>query len=152
MKCHRSKGSSIVIKTKEGLARELDRLLDTDIHSIAGKNRWVLDMDPSDRVVMSMQETQYVIFELQPAQAQDKAVKERTDGKMIDFIKYCNIPGMCVPTRKVFERKGCIEEERSRHKKTRNRSSHVETCSNKIGKEQVTRNKRGTQTTKEGNR
>jgi len=55
MKHHRTKGS-IALKTKEELARELDKLLDTDVHNIADKNRWMLDMDPSDRAVMSMQE------------------------------------------------------------------------------------------------
>ena len=61
-------------KTKEELARELEKLLDMDIHNIADKNRWMLDMDPPDRAVMSMRETQYAIFELKTAQAQDKAV------------------------------------------------------------------------------
>ena len=105
------------VKTKEELARKLNKLLDTDIHNIADKNRWMLDMYPSDRTVMSMQETQYAIFELKAAQAQDKAVEERTDGKTRDFIKYCNIPGMCVPMRNVFEHEGCIEEERTQRKK-----------------------------------
>ena len=63
IKHHRTKGS-IATKMKEELARELDRLLDTDIHNIADKNRWMLDMNPSDRAVMSMRETQYTIFEL----------------------------------------------------------------------------------------
>ena len=73
----------------------------------------MLDMDPSDRAVMSMRETQYTIFELEATQVQDKAVEERTDGKTRDFIKYCNILGMCVQTRYVFEYEGCIEEERA---------------------------------------
>ena len=60
---HRTEGS-IALKTKEELARELDKLLDTDIHNITDKNRWILDMDPSDRAVMSMRKTQYAIFEL----------------------------------------------------------------------------------------
>jgi hypothetical protein len=68
----------------------------------------MLDMDPSDREVMSMRKTQYAIFELKLAQAQDKAVEERTDWKTRDFIKHFNIPGMCLPTRKVFKHKGCI--------------------------------------------
>ena len=105
MKHHRTKGS-IAPKTKEELARELDRLLDTDIHSIADKNRCMLDMDPSDRTLMSMQETQYAIFDLKAAQAQDKAVEERIDRQTRDFIKYRNIPGMCVPTRNAFEHEG----------------------------------------------
>ena len=56
MKQHRIEGN-IALKTKEELARELDKLLDTDIHNIADKNRWILDMYPSDRAVMSMRET-----------------------------------------------------------------------------------------------
>ena len=80
MKHHRIEGS-VAIKTKEELVRELDRLLDTDIHNIADKNRWMLDMDPSDRAVMSMRETKYTIFELNAAQAQEKVLEERTDGK-----------------------------------------------------------------------
>ena len=47
IKHHRIEGS-IALKTKEELAREVDKLLDTDIHNIADKNRWMLDMDPSD--------------------------------------------------------------------------------------------------------
>ena len=116
VKDHYTKGS-IAIETKEELARELDRLLDTDTHNIANKNSWMLDMDPSDRAVMRMQQTQYVIFELKAAQAQDKAVDERTDGKTINLIKYCNIPWMCVPIRNVFKHKDCIEEGRPRRKK-----------------------------------
>ena len=38
MKYHCTEGS-IALKTKERLARELDRLLDTDIHNIVDKNR-----------------------------------------------------------------------------------------------------------------
>ena len=63
MKNHRTEGS-IALKTEEELARGLNQLLDTDIHNISDKNRWMLDMDPSYRAVMSMRETQYVIFEL----------------------------------------------------------------------------------------
>ena len=37
MKHQRTEGS-IVLKMKEELARELDKLLDTDIHNIADKN------------------------------------------------------------------------------------------------------------------
>ena len=48
---------SITLKTKEELSTELDTLLDTDIHSIADMNRWMLDMDSSDVAVMSMRET-----------------------------------------------------------------------------------------------
>ena len=87
MKHHRTKGV-IAIKRKEELARELDRLLNTGIRNISDKNRWMLDMDPSDRVVMSMQETKCAIFELKAAHAQNKAVEERTDGKTKDFIEH----------------------------------------------------------------
>ena len=104
-------------KTIEELARELKKLVDTDIHNIAGKNRWMLDVDLSDRAVMSMRETQYAIFELKATQAKDKVVEERTDGKTKDFKKYCSIPGMCVPIRNVFKHKDCIEEGRPRRKK-----------------------------------
>ena len=65
---HRIEGS-IALTTKKELARELNTLLDTDIHNIPDKNRWILDMDPLDRVVMIMRETQYAIFELKAAQA-----------------------------------------------------------------------------------
>ena len=53
MKHHRTKGC-IAIKTREELARELDRLVDIDIHNIIDKERWMLDMDPSHRAVMSV--------------------------------------------------------------------------------------------------
>ena len=73
----------------------------------------MLDMDPSDRAVMSMRETQYAIFELKAAQTQDKAVEERTNKKTKDFKEYCKTNGMCVPMRNVFDHKSCIEEERA---------------------------------------
>ena len=73
----------------------------------------MLDMDTSFRVMTSTRETKYAILELKAAQAQDKAVEERTDGKTKDFKKYCNIPGMCVPTGNMFKHEGCIEEERA---------------------------------------
>ena len=85
---HHCTESSIAIKTKEELARELDRLLETDIHNIAEKNRWMMNMDPSDRIVMSMQETQYATSELKAAQAQDKSVAKITDSKTKDFIEH----------------------------------------------------------------
>ena len=112
---HRTEGS-IILKTKEELARERDKLLDTDMHNIVDKNIWMLDMDLADAAVMSMGETQYAIFELKSAQAQDKAAEERTDGKTKDFKKYCNIPVMCVSTMNVFEHKGCLEEEKHKLK------------------------------------
>ena len=92
-------------------------MLDTDIHNIADKNRWMLDINPSDRAVMSMRETQYAIFELKAAQAQDKAVEERRNGKTKDFKEYCKIPKRCVPTRNMFNHEGCIERERHQHKR-----------------------------------
>ena len=67
---------SITLKTKEVLARELDRLLDADIHNIADRNRWMLDMDPVDVAVMSIKETKYAIFEVKAVKAQDKAVEK----------------------------------------------------------------------------
>ena len=79
----------------------------------------MLDMDMSDRAAMSMRETQYAIFELKATQAQEKAVEERTDGKTRDFIKYCNIPGLCVPTRNIFKHKGFIVEKEPDAKKNR---------------------------------
>ena len=68
MKHHRIEGG-IALKSKEELVRELDELFDTDIHNIVDKNRWMLDMDLSDRLVTSMRETHYVLFELKAAQA-----------------------------------------------------------------------------------
>ena len=101
---------------------------------------------------MSMKETQYAIFKPKAARAQDKAVEERTDGKTKDFKTHCNIPGMCVPTRNMFEHEGCIEEERARRKKTRERSSRVKRGSNTAGKERVMQHRKETQTAKERDR
>ena len=56
MKFYRMEGS-IAIKTKDKLERELDRLLDTDKHNIVDKNRWMLNMDLSDRAVLSAEHT-----------------------------------------------------------------------------------------------
>ena len=43
------------------------------------------------------------------------------DGKTKDFKKYCNIPGICVPTMNVFKHEDCIEEERDERKKSKER-------------------------------
>ena len=56
MKFYRTEGT-IAIKTKDKLERELDRLLDTDKHNIVDKNRWMLNMDLSDRAVLSAEHT-----------------------------------------------------------------------------------------------
>ena len=116
MKHYRTEGS-ISFKTKEVLARGLDRLLDADIHNIADKDRWMLDMDPVDVAVMSIRETQYAIFKLKAAKAQDNTVEERTNKETTYFKQYYNMPGMCIPTMKVFEHEGCIEEERDKRRK-----------------------------------
>jgi hypothetical protein len=57
MKDHCIKGA-IVVETKEQLARELDRLLDKYIHSIAKKDKCMLVVDTSDRAMMKMREVQ----------------------------------------------------------------------------------------------
>ena len=54
-------------KRKKNSARELDQLFNTDIHNIADKNIWMLDMDTLGRSVIDMRETQYAIFELNAA-------------------------------------------------------------------------------------
>ena len=79
----------------------------------------MLDMDPADVAVMSIRETQYAIFKLKAAKAQDNAVEERTNKETKDFKRYCNMPGMYVLTMKVFEHEGCIEEERDERKNGR---------------------------------
>ena len=53
MKHHRTE-DEIAIKTNEKIARELDRLLDKDIFTITDNDRCMLDLDPSDKAVMSM--------------------------------------------------------------------------------------------------
>jgi hypothetical protein len=133
MKHHRTEGS-IALKTKEELARELDKLLDTDIHNIADKNRWMLDMDPAGIAVMSIRETQYAIFELKAAKSQDKAVDKRTNRATKDFKEYCNIPGMCVPTTKAYEHEGCIEEEREERKRQEKETAAKKEVEIKIAK------------------
>ena len=47
-----------MVETKEQLARELDRLLDKYIHSIAKKDKCMLDVDTLDRAMMKMREMQ----------------------------------------------------------------------------------------------
>ena len=105
MKHHCTEGS-ISLKTKEELAKELNKMLDTNIHNIADKNRWMLDMDPSNVVVMSMRETQYASCKVKVAQAQDKSAEERLNRDTKDFKKYCNMPRMCVLTMNMFEHEG----------------------------------------------
>ena len=51
------------------------------------------------------------------AQAQDKAVEERTNGKRQDLQEYCKTPGICVPARNMFDHESCIDEERAQRKK-----------------------------------
>ena len=79
MKPRCTKGT-IAIEIKGQLARELDRLLDKDIHNIAKEDRWMVDLDPLDKAVMSMLEMQCAVFELKAAKAQNKIVSERTAG------------------------------------------------------------------------
>ena len=81
-----------------------------------------------------MREMQYAIYELKASQAEDKAVDKRTDGKTKYLIKYCNIPGICVPTRNVFQHEGS--------QRTRERSNHVKRGLNATGKERVAENKK----------
>ena len=115
MKHHRTKGT-IGINTRGQLARELDSLLDKDIHNIAEKYGWMLDLDTSDKAVVSMWELQYTVFELKAAKAQDKVVSERTGGQTKDFTKHCRMSHVYVPMRNVYKNDGCTEEERSRQR------------------------------------
>jgi hypothetical protein len=66
MKHHRT-NDAVAIKIKGQLEKEQDRLLDKDIHTISEKDRWMLDLDPSDKAVMSIWELQYMVFELKAA-------------------------------------------------------------------------------------
>ena len=52
----------------------------------------MLDMDPVDVTVMSTRETQYAIFELKAAKAQDKAVEERTNREAKYFKNTATCP------------------------------------------------------------
>ena len=61
MKHHRTK-RYIAIKKRGRLAREVGRLPDKGIHNIAKKDRWMLDLDPSNEAVMSKQELQHSVF------------------------------------------------------------------------------------------
>ena len=122
IKHHLTEGR-ITLKTKEELARELDRLLDTDMHNITDKHRWMLDMYPVDVAVMSIRETQYAVFELKAAKAQGNVAEKQTNKVTTDFKEYRNMSGMCVSTTKAFEHEDCIEEERAKHKKMRERNS-----------------------------
>ena len=78
---HQGTEGSIVTKTREQLVRDLDRLLDTDIHIIRDKERRRLDMDLSERAMMSMWEIPCAIVELKVAQAQDKVVSQEPTRK-----------------------------------------------------------------------
>jgi hypothetical protein len=59
---HHCTEGAIAIKNKSWLARELYRLTDKDIHNLTKKDRWMLDLDPSDKAVMNMREMQYAVF------------------------------------------------------------------------------------------
>ena len=61
MKFHRIEGV-IAIKNRGQLSRKLDRLLDKDIYTISKKDRWMLDLDLSDKAAMSMREIEYLSF------------------------------------------------------------------------------------------
>ena len=63
MKHHHTKGA-IAIKTKKQLARQLDKLLDKDIHNIQDRDRWLLDLQQSDIGEMSLRQLQYTVFTL----------------------------------------------------------------------------------------
>ena len=95
-------------------------MLATDIQNTTEKNRWMLDIDPSDRVVMIIRETQYAIFELNLGQAQDKAEEERIYWKPKDSIEHCKMPGTCIQTRNVLEEKETAVSEQASIKLERN--------------------------------
>ena len=75
----------------------------------------MLDLYPSDKVVMSIQEMQYTFFELTTATVQDKVVvAKQTYPQPKDFTKDCGMSGGCFLTRNIFKNDGCAEEERAR--------------------------------------
>ena len=96
MKHHQTKGA-IALETREQLARELDKLLDKDIHNIQDRDRWLLDLQQSDVGEMSLRQLQYSVFTLRAANTLDNVVIQRTGGKTKDFAAHVKMEGIEVP-------------------------------------------------------
>ena len=69
---------------------------------------------------------------------------------MRDFKEHCEVPERCIPTRNLFGYDGCIEEERTRNKKTGKGSSHDRTGSDKVEANLGRPDTKGTQAMEEG--
>jgi hypothetical protein len=80
VKHHRIEGT-ITIKTRGQLARELDRLLDKDICNMSKKVRWMLDMDPSKKALLSMQEINMQVLNARPLRYMIKLYQREWMGK-----------------------------------------------------------------------
>ena len=112
MKHHQTKGA-IIIETREQLGRELDKLLNKDIHNIQERDRWLLDLQQSDVGDMSLRQIQYSIFTLRAANTLGGVVMQRTGGKTKDFATHVKMEGIEVPTVNTFDSDGSLKEEKA---------------------------------------
>ena len=116
MKHHHTKGA-IAIKTKEQLARQLDKLLDKDIHNIQDRDRWLLDLQQSDIGEMSLRQLQYTVFTLRAADKLDGVVIRRTSGRTKDFAQRVKMVDVAVPTANNFNSDGSFKKEKAKDAK-----------------------------------
>ena len=143
MKHHQTKGS-IALETREQLGRELDKLLDKDIHNIQDQDRWLLDLQQSDVGEMSLRQLQYSVFTLRAANTLDNVVIQRTGGKTKDFAAHVKMEGIEVPTANKFNSDGSFQEEKA---------AEAKACKNKEkdSKDRATKAKTENQTPARGN-
>ena len=129
MKHHHTKGA-IALETREKLARELDKLLDKDIHNIQDRDRWLLDLQQSDAGEMSLRQLQYSVFTLRAADKLDGVVNQRTGGRTKDFAEHVKMADVEVPSANNFDSDGSLQVEKvkdakANKNKNTNPTAHV---------------------------
>ena len=83
-KHHRTKGS-LVMKANEDLLREIERQLDMGVDCIAGKDKWMLEVDPVQLANFSLKEKQYWLYEVEAARQAGTRATEVTEGATNDW-------------------------------------------------------------------
>ena len=83
-KHHRTKGS-LVLKANEDLLKEIDRQLDMGVDCIAGKDKWMLEVDSVQLANFSLEEKQYWLYEVEAARQAGTRAMEMTDGDTSDW-------------------------------------------------------------------
>ena len=107
MKHHKTQGM-VAIRTKEELLEEADKLSHHNFQYIEDKYRWMLDLETEAYAEMGCTKTQYMIFEMEAAKAQDDLVAKRTGGKITEWEEYIKMGGDGVPVDNIVEGGGSL--------------------------------------------